>query len=194
MYARLRERLTQSVWIEPAVLALAIALFVVQEVGISSISPDSEWAWLRRATFFATTPLFILVALHFRRFAGAWLIALGIAMNFAPMAAHGGNMPIAYEVIRDSGAFPQVTEADIGQQYENSKNIVLWKEDVRFEPLSDNMVATLPGYRTNIYSLGDIVIAVGVAIAAVEAVAYAFGFSWARLYTRLRPRASTSAG
>lgn len=193
MLPRLREKLGSSPYFEPVFLALAVALFVLQELAISGLSPDGEWAWLRRAAFFVLTPLFVLVVLHFRRFLGAWIIALGITMNFIPMAAHGGNMPIAYEVVRDSGAFPSITEDQIGQQLENSKDVLLWEEDVRFEPLSDHIVFTIPGYRTNIYSPGDVVIATGVVITTVEAVAYAFGLTWRQLYTRLRSRGDLPA-
>lgn len=188
MIARLRERVGGSVLVEPVVLALAVTLFVVQDLAISRISPDGDWAWLRSATFFVTTPLFVAVALHFRRFLGAWLIALGIALNFIPMAAHGGNMPIAYELVRDTGEFPSITEEQIGQQVENSKDVLLWREDIRVEPLSDNIVFSLPGYGTNIYSPGDVVIAIGVIIAALEAIGLAFGFSWSRFFVWLRSR------
>ena len=181
--------------VEPSLLALAIALFAIQALAISHIAPDGDWAWLRRATFFVATPVFVVLALHFRRFIGAWLIAAGIAMNFVPMAAHGGNMPVAYEVVRDSGAFPSITQEQIGSQLHNSKDVLLWKDDIHFYPLSDHIVLTLPGYRTNIYSPGDAVIAAGVLVAAIEAVAFAFGVTWRSLLQRMRsPRHTPAPG
>ncbi len=135
---------------EPVWLSIALGLFVAQELAITLIDPDGSWSWFRRAAFFVVTPLFVLVALHFRRFLGAWIIAAGIAMNFLPMAAHGGNMPVAYETVVESGAFPDITEENIGGQIGNSKDIVLRREDIRLEPLSDRIVYTIPGYRLNI--------------------------------------------
>jgi hypothetical protein len=179
---------------EPVWLSVALALFVAQELAITYIDPDGSWAWLRRAAFFVVTPLFVLVALHFRRFLGAWIIAIGITMNFLPMAAHGGNMPVAYETVVESGAFPDITEDTIGGQIGNSKDVVLWREDIRLEPLSDRIIYTIPGYRLNIYSPGDVVIGAGILVTLVEAVAFLFGFSWSRVAARLpirhRPGAS----
>lgn len=172
---------------EPALLAAAVLLFAAQEVAITSLAPDGDWDWLRRGVFLATTGMMIVVALSFRRFLGAWLVALGIAMNFAPMVAHGGNMPVAYEVVRDSGAFPEISEADIGGQLHNSKDVLLWKEDVRLFALSDRLTATLPGYRTNIYSPGDVVIAAGVLVAVTEVIAQALGYG-PLLPVRRRPQ------
>lgn len=165
---------------EPVWLSVALGLFVAQELAITHIDPEGPWAWFRRAAFFVVTPLFVLVALHFRRFLGAWIIAAGITMNFLPMAAHGGNMPVAFETVVESGAFPEITEENIGGQIGNSKDVVLWREDIRLEPLSDRIIYTIPGYRLNIYSPGDVVIGVGILTTLVEAVAFLFGFSWSR--------------
>jgi hypothetical protein len=171
-------------WRNPAVLALALLVLVLQEVAVSHIAPDGSWAWLRRVAFFVSMPIMVLAALTFRQFLGAWLIAAGITMNFLPMAMHGGNMPVAYEIVRDSGAFPEITIDHVGHQIANSKDIVLWRDDVRLYPLSDNIVFDMPGYRTNIYSPGDLVIGAGVLVAMAECVAAAFGVSWRRLLPR----------
>lgn len=171
-------------WRDPAVLAIAMVLLGLQELAVSHLSPDGSWAWLRRTVFFVTVPVMVLAALNFRRFAAAWLIALGITMNFLPMALHGGNMPVSYEIVRDSGAFPEITADYIGGQIANSKDIVLLREDIHLFLLSDNLVLTLPGYRTNIYSPGDVVIAAGMLVAVVECTAACFGISIRRLLPR----------
>ena len=157
---------------ELAWLGGAIVAFIAQRIGVSRLGQDGIEADVRRAIFFSTTALLILLALHFRRFVGAWLVALGITFNFIPMTAHGGLMPVAWERIRDSGEFPQITEADIGRQVHNSKDIVLLREDIHFEPLSDRYVITLPWYGTNIYSFGDFVALAGIALAAAQVVGY----------------------
>lgn len=174
-------------WRDPAVLAIAFALLALQELAVSHLAPDGGWSWLRRAVFFVSVPVMVLAALHFRRFAAAWLVAAGITMNFLPMALHGGNMPVAYEIVRDSGTFPEITEEHIGGQIPNSKDVVLWREDIDLYFLSDNIVSTLPGYRTNIYSPGDVVIGAGMLVAIVECTALCFGIS-------LRPTHRRPAG
>jgi hypothetical protein len=98
------------------------------------------------------------IALLFRRFYGAWLIAAGISLNFLPMLAHGGLMPVSYTIVRDSGAFPDITEAQIGQQLHNGKDVLLRRDDIHFYVLSDRYTVDAPLYGKNIYSLGDFVL------------------------------------
>jgi len=183
---------------EPLALLGAVALFLLQDLAISRIGPESDAAWLRAAAFFVATLLFVALALVLRRYAAAWVVAAGILMNFIPMAAHGGLMPIAYEVIEASGAFPEITEDAIGSQVENSKDIVLRRDDVRFYALSDRFFVTVPGYGPNIYSLGDFVAFGGVALGVGELAFYA---ATGRLplallagTLRRRPRPATSPG
>lgn len=159
---------------DAAWLAAALLIFGVQRFAVTTLGQDGAPADLRRAIFFISTALVVVVAVHFRRYYGAWLLALGVLLNFVPMASHGGLMPVAWEVIEESGAFPQVTGADIGRQVPNSKDIVLLRRDIHFEPLSDRYVVDLPAYGTNIYSIGDFVAFAGLAAAAVQIVLLVF--------------------
>lgn len=90
-------------------------------------------------------------------------------MNLIPMAAHGGSMPIDYEILAESGAF-EVTRDDIGKQSNAGKDIVLEREDIHFFALSDRYVVDLPGYGTNIYSLGDFILFGGLGLIVVQAL------------------------
>lgn len=143
-------------------------MFIGQQVAIRFVPTDGLAGGARRTLFFVTTVLLVLLALHFRRFWGAWLVAGGIVLNLIPMAAHGGSMPIDYEILAGSGAF-EVTEDDIGEQSNAGKDIVLRREDIHFFPLSDRYVVDLPGYGTNIYSLGDFVLFAGLGLIVVQA-------------------------
>lgn len=149
----------------------AVAILVAQQLAISNLGLDGVEADLRRGIFFVTTPVLIGIALCFRRFVGAWFIAAGIALNFLPIAAHGGLMPVSYAIVRDSGAFPEITEAEIGRQLHNGKDILLLREDIHFFPLSDRFTVDAPLYGTNIYSLGDFVLFGGGALVIVQALA-----------------------
>lgn len=156
----------------------ALAVFIGQQVAQETLGLDGWEAFVRRAVLFVTTPLLVLMALAFRRYTGAWLIAIGITLNFIPMAAHGGLMPIALEAIEASGYYPHITEANIGHQLANSKDIVLYASDVRFAWFSDRYPVSVPGYGPNIYSLGDFILFAGAAIAMVEAVVAAIRPDW----------------
>lgn len=91
-------------------------------------------------------------------------------MNLIPMAAHGGSMPIDWQVLHSSGAFPEITADYIGRQTPDGKDIVLEREEIRFYALSDRYVVTLPVYGPNIYSLGDFVLFSGVGVVLAQAV------------------------
>lgn len=153
--------------------AVVAAVFVIQRFGVWGLSHEGD-AVVRQVIFFTTTAALIWLALKFRWLLGAWLIAAGIALNLLPIAAHEGLMPVAYETIRDSGKWPEYTEDDIGSQVANSKDVILWRDDIRFEPLSDRYVVTIPGYGPNIYSFGDFVIFGGVALAALQLIYLTF--------------------
>ncbi len=90
-------------------------------------------------------------------------------MNLAPMAAHGGSMPIDWQVLHSSGAFPEITADYIGRQTPDGKDVVLERDDIRFYALSDRYVLTLPVYGPNIYSLGDFVLFSGVGLVLAQA-------------------------
>lgn len=152
-----------------AFLGVAIVLFAVQQVAIRAFALDGAIGGLRRAIFFGTTIALALLALRFRRFLGAWFIAAGILLNLVPMASHGGLMPVSYRVVHESGAFPEITEADLGRQLGNGKDILLRDDDIRFELLSDRYTLDLPVYGTNIYSLGDFVLFAGVGLVLIQA-------------------------
>lgn len=152
------------------VLLAAAVIFLAQQLAISNVQPGGASGVFRQVLFFSTTAVLALLALRFRRFWGAWLVAVGILLNLIPMAAHGGSMPIDYAIIERSGAFPEVTLGDVGKQTNHGKDVILEREDVQFFALSDRYVITLPVYGPNIYSLGDFVLFAGVAAVLVQGV------------------------
>jgi hypothetical protein len=150
-------------------LAAAAAIFLAQQLAISFLATGGPEGAARRVLFFVTTALLVLLALRFRRFWGAWLVAAGILLNLIPMAAHGGAMPVDIEIVESSGAFPEVTRQHLGGQTNHGKDVVLERDDIHFFALSDRYVVDLPGYGTNIYSLGDFVLFAGLALIIVQA-------------------------
>lgn len=152
------------------VLVLAAVIFLAQQLAISNLEPGGGEGTFRQVLFFSTTLALALLALHFRRYWGAWLVSLGIVLNLVPMAFHNGSMPIDYGIIERSGAFPEVTRGDIGEQTNHGKDVVLERDDIHFFALSDRYVVTLPVYGPNIYSLGDFVLFAGLGVVVVQAV------------------------
>lgn len=156
-------------------LSVAVGAFALQQVAIRALPPSSGVDSLRQAIFVGTTLAVVAVALRYRAFLGAWLVAGGIVLNLLPVLAHSGNMPVAWETVHASGDFPEITVDMVGSQLPGSKDLLLHRGDIRFEPLSDRYAVHFPGYKPNIYSVGDFVIFAGVAVAAAEAAALVFG-------------------
>ena len=146
----------------------AIGLFALQQVSIAALPQNGVSDVVRRSVLLTATLVLVLLALQLRRLAGAWIVAFGVLLNFLPMAAHGGLMPIAFEVVEASGNFPAVTAESVGQSVGRSKDIVLLRKDIRFEWLADRYAIDVPGYHPNVYSLGDLILFVGLMVAATE--------------------------
>jgi hypothetical protein len=152
-------------------LAAAAAVLAVQQAAVRVVGTDGGPALMRRAIILVTTVALVAMALHFRRFAGAWLVAAGITLNALPILAHGGLMPVAYETVLASELAPGIDEHAIGQPHEGSKDIVLERDDIRLPWLADRHIVAIPGYGANIYSIGDFVLFAGVAVAMGETLA-----------------------
>lgn len=142
---------------------------VLQRISVRAFALEGWESDVRSAVFVITTLGVGFVALKLRTWFGAWIVAVGVFMNLLPMLAHGGLMPISYEVLLESG-IKEVSEADIGKPLALSKDIVLWRDDIHFELLSDRYILTLPIIGPNVYSIGDFVLFAGLCLATVEAV------------------------
>ncbi len=149
---------------------IAVVCMVAQRVSVRAFALEGWESDVRRTIFALTTIGVGLVALKLRKkWVGAWIVALGVAMNLLPMLAHGGLMPISIEKLQESGIY-QVTDDDLGKPLALSKDILLRRDDIRFELLSDRFFITLPIIGKNIYSIGDFVLFAGLCVAMGEAV------------------------
>ncbi len=170
----------------PILLVAAFGALIVQQVAVRALPVSDGWDLLRQVTFVVTTGVVVLVAVGLRMLLGAWLVAAGILLNCLPIVAHGGTMPVAWETVQASGAFPSITEDMLGEQIPGSKDVLLLRNDIHLEPLSDRYFIDPPVYRPNIYSLGDFAIFAGIALAIVELIS--FVLSGRLPVSRLMPR------
>jgi hypothetical protein len=137
---------------------LAIAGFAVQIVLFSGPIADRVGETAGSAIYVASTAAVFIAVLRNARITGLPIVALGAASNLAAIVANGGHMPTSAAAAAAAGR-----DAIVG--YSNSAIV----EHPNLAPLTD-VFALPPGLpMSNVFSIGDVLIAVG--IAATIAVA-----------------------
>jgi hypothetical protein len=116
---------------------------------------------------FATLPIYVLslallaiwVAANWR-IPGMALIAIGLALNVAVIAANGGHMPVLPASARLAGQY----EALAADDPSTSKHLLMEPDQVRLWLLSDIIVIPqgVPG--ASVLSVGDLALTIGIAI------------------------------
>lgn len=140
-----------------AFVALAIQIVLFSPLA-NGLSPT-----LARAVYVASTALVGIVILANVRLTGVPLVALGAALNLAAILANGGAMPAAPAALAALGM-------GIGP---NTNSVVA--ERPALEQLTD--VFALPAWlpMANVFSVGDVLIGIGVAIAIAAAMRHTAG-------------------
>jgi hypothetical protein len=88
------------------------------------------------------------------------VLALGVLLNFLPIIANGGLMPITPETLQKTGDIPE--DAEIGEWVSGTKDVLLERDDVRLYFLSDRLTSDLSPFRA--FSIGDLFVVVGALI------------------------------
>jgi hypothetical protein len=143
---------TRFRWGWLAILALAIQLVLFSPLA-AGIGDASRWIYV------GSTALVVVVVLANLRLAGLPVVLLGALSNLAAIVANGGSMPASPAALAALGA----------AVHDGPTNSVL-VEHPALEPLTDlfAMPAWLPF--ANIFSIGDVLIGTGVAVAIAAAM------------------------
>ncbi len=147
----------QSAWL--VMLALAMQWPLLRAPGGST-----EQLLVQQALFLLSHgPLLIFVWKN-RRLAGVLILGLGIICNLAVVLANGGLMPIAPETLVQINPGSSLGQWEIGLHYAGSKDVILPRQATALWTLSDVLVAPPPFPWPTAFSLGDLIIAVGVVV------------------------------
>ena len=134
-----------------AILALAVQVVVFSPLA------DALPAAAARAIYVGSTAAVALVVLANLRLTGLPLIAAGAALNLAAIVANGGAMPASPAALAMAGMSPDRTNSVVVDR-------------PTLEPLTD--IFALPAWvpLANVFSVGDILIGLGVAVAIAAAM------------------------
>jgi hypothetical protein len=98
----------------------------------------------------------VFVAANLRR-PSILVLAAGVLLNFLPIIANGGLMPITPETLEETGGVPK--DAETGEWVSKTKDVLLEREDVRLYFLSDRLTSDLSPFRA--FSIGDVFLLAG---------------------------------
>ncbi len=131
-----------------AFAALAIQLVLFTDAGSSLVGAAAP------AIYLGSTAAVLAVVVWNIRIPGLALVALGAASNLLAIIANGGVMPA------DPGAMASLGE-EVGPGYSNSAIVA----DPVLRPLTD--IFAMPAWMplANVFSIGDVLIGIGIAIA-----------------------------
>jgi len=141
-------------------VALLVMLPVVNPALFHINRLNDIWA----AVLLSASQLLLLIfVLRNIREAGMWILGLGFMLNMICMQANGGLMPVQPHHAAYLSGTSELSDPSniIGTRFGNSKDIVLTQEETKLAFLGDRF--TLPEsipYRV-VFSLGDIVIGIG---------------------------------
>ena len=107
--------------------------------------------------------LLVFVGLNLRR-PGLVVLGIGAFLNFLPIVANGGLMPITPETLLKTGDIPD--DARVGEWVEGTKDILKERDDVHLYFLSDRLTSDLSPFRA--FSIGDLIILSGAIILTGE--------------------------
>jgi hypothetical protein len=147
---------------------LLMASFAIQLLLYVPVVRDSavvlHWAG---AIYIGALALALLGALrNWHLGVAARLATLGLALNATVIVLNGGHMPVNAAAMRAVQGEMKVREIANQHLYGNTR---LAGPSSRLTVLSDVIPVVVPGRRGNVYSVGDVLLAVGVAALAYQA-------------------------
>ena len=145
----------RSAWVAALALALQWPLLRAHAGPVQSIRAQ-------QVLFLLSYVLLLLFVWRNRRVMGIQVVGLGVICNLLVIIANGGWMPITPETLTQINPRTALEQWQPGLHYGYSKDIILLREETRLWALSDILVLPYPFPRPTAFSLGDLLIALGI--------------------------------
>lgn len=160
LLARIQKRtyafpLLYGAWL--VILGFLPQLFSIYLPATRPLIPDS-WA---SAGLLSSQILLLFFCWLNRRLSGIWLLAFGLILNLLVMLVNGGFMPVS-PATASHIAPPEIVETiPLGSRLGYTKDVLLMPAQTHLEPLSDRFLLRDNSRYNAVFSLGDILIALG---------------------------------
>jgi len=142
---------------------LVIGVFLVQGWIIYSFYGELSGPWDWRGIILIISYLLLIIFLWLNRHLnGAYLILLGVLLNFTVIVANGGFMPVTVEALERAGQLNLVDEPKEWVKVKATKDVILSREKTKLWFLTDVFVIPPPCPITSVFSPGDVLAGVGV--------------------------------
>ena len=146
-------------WAPLAVIAFGVQAYFIYRAPLCG--SGVPWGW-QELLLFGSHVLVLVVLWANRKLAGVKWIACGLLLNLLVMIANGGWMPVTPEALIRTGQAGLVSSMTSGIRVQSSKSIVLSQHETRLWFLSDVFVLAKPFPLPSVFSIGDVLVAVGV--------------------------------
>jgi hypothetical protein len=142
-----------------AFLAVGLQVAAVYAQSIQGMAP---------VLFVLSYAILIGLVMINRRLAGMAIVGLGLGLNTVVTVANGGYMPVTKEAIWRAGLTHLTHELQTGARILGAKDIILSQSETSLWFLSDIFV--LRGPWPTVFSIGDVVLAIGVLVFFYQAM------------------------
>ena len=132
---------------------LAVAGLAIQVVLFSTPIAERFPGGVGEAIYVASTGMVLVAVWRNLAVPGLALVAIGAISNLVAIVANGGVMPTTVEALATAGLGPE-------ERFSNSAVV----EDPAFAPLTDIFAIPAGLPLANVFSIGDVLIAVGVVV------------------------------
>ena len=140
-----------------------LALFALAMQAIAIFAPLGFDDVPKRLLFEISYVVLIFFAIVNLPRLGFLIIGVGLLLNFLPIVANSGLMPVTAENLAKIGQLDRIEGRVDGDAIPRTKNVLKTKEDTHFYVLSDRLVFDNPAY-VPILSIGDLVIGAGLVV------------------------------
>jgi hypothetical protein len=147
----------RSAWL--ALLALALQIPLLR----APFGP-LEQVGVQKAFFLLSHLLLLVFVWRNRELAGIRIVGLGVLFNLLVILANGGFMPITPETLVRINPGSTLNQWPTYTHYGHSKDAILLRQDTILWMLSDILVLPSPFPWPTAFSLGDLLIAVGIVV------------------------------